>query len=267
MGSSFSGFTLPEGAWLPPEFLEILPEIRTLAEIKVTIAAIYQTTQIGGTAPISLSDFQALTGLDRKSVTRGINAATARGTVLREECAGTYIYSLSIKEDTAPTSARGMMPLPARGYSPQDGGKEPPIGGTVPPNRGKSPPNRGTVPLPGVHACEIDSDQDSPDSENMHAWSADQRRKLLREMRQLGVALKVAQSIAGSYQADYVAEKLRHARHAIETGLAHNPAGWFVCSIRQNWQPPLGYDPDAHLTDQERRQRYITGDYSEWIQR
>jgi hypothetical protein len=29
---------------------------------------------------------------------------------------------------------------------------------------------------------------------------------------------------------------------------------------------PLGYDPDAHLTDEERRRRYITGEYADLIQ-
>ena len=100
----------------------------------------------------------------------------------------------------------------------------------------------------------------------MHAWSAEQRRELLSEMRQLGVALKVAQSITGRYQPDFVAEKLRQARFAVEAGLANNGPGWFVASIRQNWQAPLGYDPDAHMTDEERRMRYITGEYSDLIQ-
>ena len=272
---AFAGFTLPDGAWLPPEFLIILPEIRTLAELKVTIAAIYQTAQIGGTAPISLSDFQALTGLERKSVTRGINAATARGTILRAEYAGTYIYSLSIKED--PASTRGMVPLPRGGYNPRQGDKSTPGRGNgtqdrgiESPNRGKGSPNRGTVPLPDLHACNTNQTTDLPDSENIHAeepeWTAEQRRELLLEMRALGVALRVAQSITGRYKPDYVAEKLRQARYAVEAGLANNGPGWFVASIRQNWGTPLGYDPDAHLTDEERRLRYITGEFADLIQ-
>ena len=34
-----------------------------------------------------------------------------------------------------------------------------------------------------------------------------------------------------------------------EAGLAHNPAGWFVATIKDDWPAPLGYEEDAHLAD------------------
>jgi len=47
MSKDFPGFSLPAGSWLPPELLWILPEIRTVADLKVTIAAIHELERRG----------------------------------------------------------------------------------------------------------------------------------------------------------------------------------------------------------------------------
>ena len=210
---TFPGFSLPDGAWLPPELMRLLPSLN-MAELKVTIAAIYENMQAAGRgAAISLTDFEALTGLSRRSVLRGIHAAVKRGSIRRTQAAGTYIYRLAV-HSTGGTSIHG-----GSGYGHRAGG-------------GKSTPP-----------------------------------ELIAEMRALGVALKVCQNIAGRYGEDYIIEKLRHARHAIEAGLARNPAGWFVTAIKNDWPAPLGYDETKYMTDEERRLRYVSGEYADLIQR
>jgi hypothetical protein len=269
----FPGFTLPDGAWLPPEILEILPCIPTIAELKITIVAIYETMRLGGAdAVISLSDFQALTGLSRKAVIRGINAAIDTGTIQRRPVGDTYIYTLNINTVAAGYQQTGVItppggsvktPLPSSGGTPPIGGVAPPIGVKTPPIGGAAPPH--VV----MHACL--TDLNNPD---IHATGVtttppadDQERiELVREMRALGVALKVCQKMAIKFDTEYLAEKIRQARFAVEKGFAKSGPGWFVSSVREDWQPPLGYDPDAHLTDEERRQRYVTGPHAHLIQ-
>lgn len=93
-----------------------------------------------------------------------------------------------------------------------------------------------------------------------------ERADLVHKMRELGVALKVAQDLASRYDASYLSEKLRQAHFAVKRGLASNGAAWFVASVRDNWGSPLGYDPKAHMSDEERRKRYIKGKYADFIQ-
>ena len=286
---AFAGFSLPDGAWLPPELMHVLPSMN-LAELKITIAAIYETMQVAGRgSTISLTDFEALTGLSRKSVLRGIRTAVKRGSITRTQAAGTFIYRLAVHSTSgySPHAGGGKSTPPAAGYSPRsvaegeastpptsgfsplNGGKSTPIGGKSTPIGGKSTPIGGKNPPHDMYACSTYPSSPEP----LHAASGestppekDTDPALIAEMRALGVALKVCQNIAGRYEDSYIIQKLRHARHALEAGLAHNPAGWFVTAIKDDWPAPLGYDEEAHLTDEERSRRYITGEYSDLIQ-
>ena len=283
---AFAGFTLPDGAWLPPELMHILPTMN-LAELKVTIAAVYETMQVGGRGiAISLTDFEALTGLSRKTVLRGIRASVKRGSISRTQAAGTFIYRLALHSNSGyspPASGGKMTPLaedkstPIGGLGTPNGGKSAPIGGKSAPIGGSSPLDGGKNPPHDMYACSTYP----PESEPLHATGGEStppetdpdcvlsRSKdpaLIAEMRALGVALKVCQNIAGRYEDNYIIEKLRHARHALKAGLARNPAGWFVTAIKDDWPAPLGYDEDAHLTDEERGRRYISGEYADLIQ-
>jgi hypothetical protein len=246
---TFPGFTIPAGAWLPEEFIQLLPHIKTKSELLVTIVAIYEVMRVQqSSTPISLSDFQGLTGLDRKSVLRGINSALERGTIHRSPQAGTYLYTLSTR--------------PASSTTPPVSVTMPPIGGSMPPIRGTEPPNGGTTPPHVVYACETSD----PTLKDQHATSGTMPPlDLIREMRDLGVALKVANNIAGKYDAAYIILKLRHTRHARDIGLAKNPPGWFVASIKHDWPAPLNYKEEDHLTEEEKRLQYISGEYSHLI--
>lgn len=85
-------------------------------------------------------------------------------------------------------------------------------------------------------------------------------------MRALGIALKVCRNITERYEDDYILEKLRHTWHAQEIGLAKKPAGWFIAAVKNDWNAPAGYDEDDYLSDEERRNRYISGEYADLIQ-
>lgn len=82
----FPGFSVSEGVWSSPELLDILLEIDDLAELKVTVAVIVEASLRGSGAVIHFSDLdlEAVTGLERKEVLRGIKAALKRGILKME---------------------------------------------------------------------------------------------------------------------------------------------------------------------------------------
>lgn len=97
-GPVLDGITLPDTVILPPEIIPLLPWM-SLAELKVVIAAVARLMQVGGAEPITLSEFEQMTGLDRKSVLVGIERAVKRGLLTRFEMTGyrghtLYVYEL-----------------------------------------------------------------------------------------------------------------------------------------------------------------------------
>lgn len=251
--SDFGGFSVPDGAWLPPELLDVLPDIKTVSELKVTIAAIHETLRVGVVeAIVSLSEFEALTGLNRKSVSAGIRRAVNRGTIKRQQVGNTYLYRLHFSAHTLPA---GRVNFTLAG------------GGGIGQNGVDFPQNRGEVGQDGVelsplvvNACTsttLDKDKQQ-----------DKHTALLAEMRQLGVVLKVAQRLVVKYDPDYLREKLEMARYAVEAKIAENGPGWFVASVREDWQAPLGYQDrnKPKPGSKESRHRYIEGKYKDLIE-
>lgn len=246
----FLGFSIPDGAWLPPELLELLPDIKTVAELKVTIAAINETLRVGVVeAIVSLSEFEALTGLDRKSVSAGIKRAVSRGTIKRQQVGNTYLYRLHFNEHTLP-AGRGNLPLATRGETGQDGVDLPQNGGETGQDGVDSPPLV-------VNACTSTT---LPIDKQQNKQAA-----LLAEMRQLGVVLKVAQKLVAKYDPDYLREKLEMARYAVEAEIAENGPGWFVASVREDWQAPLGFERKKRQK-QSSQERYLGGKYGHLIE-
>jgi len=85
---------------------------------------------------------------------------------------------------------------------------------------------------------------------------------------QLGVVLKVAQKLVAKYDLDYLREKLEQARYAVEAKIAENGPGWFVASVREDWQAPLGFDDREATqckTTEDREKRYLGGKYGHLI--
>jgi hypothetical protein len=105
---SGNGFEKPNHTQTPNSFFdEIMKEIDTMAELKVTLAIIRQT--IGWhrkRVRFGVGKIARLTGLARNSVVTGAEAAEARGTIVRVETEGEAVWELVIDEDP-PSSVEG----------------------------------------------------------------------------------------------------------------------------------------------------------------
>jgi DNA-binding transcriptional regulator GbsR (MarR family) len=71
------------------------------AELKITLAAIAKFMRIGGAEPITLSEFEEMTGLSHQAVLDGLAAAMQRGIIDRYEVVGyrghtSYVYEIRI---------------------------------------------------------------------------------------------------------------------------------------------------------------------------
>ena len=83
------------------------------------------------------------------------------------------------------------------------------------------------------------------------AGQADELTRLIDAMRDLEVSARVAGHIAAEYDPAYLWQKVRQTRYARRVGVATNPAGWFVSSVRNNWKPPAGFDEWAEMAPEE----------------
>jgi len=93
------GFTVPAGAYLPPELMELLPNIGTLAELKVLLVALHESTQPGRTgALLTFTELQQRAGLARASVAAGIRAAVGHGAISRLPFNRSFVYRLQLKK-------------------------------------------------------------------------------------------------------------------------------------------------------------------------
>ena len=70
-GPTIEGIHLPKEIILPPEVITLLPYLG-YAELKVTLAAIARFMRVGGAEPITLTEFEELTGLSHQAVLDGI---------------------------------------------------------------------------------------------------------------------------------------------------------------------------------------------------
>lgn len=94
----FPGFSIPQGAFIPPEIQDVLPDIHLLSELKVLFAALFDACQPGRAGmPLSITALMKLTGMTRQSVIRGRTACVERGTFFTWQEAGTQIYALHLK--------------------------------------------------------------------------------------------------------------------------------------------------------------------------
>lgn len=97
-----SGFQAPNYTQAPNAlFDDILPQIDSLAELKVTLVCVRQTVGFHKDADeISISRFVELTGLHKTNVIEGVRRALKRGTISRRKVKQTYLYSLNVVKDS-----------------------------------------------------------------------------------------------------------------------------------------------------------------------
>lgn len=107
----FDGFTVPEIGIVPHEFYDILPGIKTLTELKVTIVALRLALQFGlQEIPYSLEDFRAATGLDKSSVLRGIREGVKHKILKRIPFGKSFVYRVNFKNIEQPFGYHGDTP-------------------------------------------------------------------------------------------------------------------------------------------------------------
>ncbi len=200
---NFNGFTLPDGAWLPPELINILPYISG-STLKAVIAILYHNLQVGGADPLSLADIEKYTGLSRRQVIRVLTELLEDGVIERQAMGQSYVYlpSLKTSDILAPTTDK-MSPVSAK-MSPAD--------------------LRESDRELNINLIK-DSLSDSLDSYD--------KMSLVKKMRSCGVYLKTAQGLV----ADFPEERIEKA---IQTNLAQGP-GWLVQAIKEGWGEPLGW--------------------------
>lgn len=224
----FAGFTIPEGSWLPPEFFEILPDIETLAEIKVTLALIGRTVQLGvDAADVTLGELEAITGLRRRSVVRGVQAALCRGTA--EVAWWRPHHGTRYRLVIASGCTNVVQPRPC------------------------------TCMHEHLYTTTEESHIDT-----MHA--NDELDKLQQRMAAIGVSQRVARDILRRFSPETIARHLDQTEYATASRQARSAAAWFVASVRDDWSPPAGMPRREHGRSREDRYRYIRGKYAHLIQ-
>ena len=125
-----NGFKKPNHTQTPNSFFDqIMRDINTLSELKVTLAVIRQT--IGwhrNRVRYGVAKIERLTGLARNSVIAGAKAAEKRGTIQRIKVNGEAMWELVITEftpstaeesDFDPSTAEGVLPSAVEGVPPQ----------------------------------------------------------------------------------------------------------------------------------------------------
>lgn len=204
----FPGFTLPDGAWLPPELLYLLPNISG-AKLKVIIAILYHSMQVGGSEPLSLTDIEHFTGLARNSVIAANRDLLRDCVIERHQVGDSYLYSPAV-------SASAKIALP---------------GAIIEPPSAK-------IALGNETDRELIIN-DLKDSLTDSLKDSAAKIALLQSLRSCGVYLKTAQGLVDQYP-ERIEQKIKFYRHALSHNLAQSP-GWLVQAIKEDWGEPLGW--------------------------
>lgn len=218
-GPILDGITLPDTIILPPEIIPLLPWMG-MAELKVTLAAIARMMQVGGAEPITLSEFQQITGLARASVQEGIERALKRGLLIRYEVSGyqghtSYVYEL--KPRFIGSNFEPMLPIKAK------------LSQAVVVN------NISTTNLSLANGSE------------QNDAKTQQKQALFERLRKIGVYAKTAKKLLQEHDVQRIERFLALYPLAQRVGRAEGP-GWLVKAIID-----LSWDPDTEQADLESR--------------
>lgn len=204
---TFSGFSIPDGAFLPPELIYLLPNMSE-AELKVTIAVLYHNTQVGGSEPLSLRDIERITGMAHSTVINALRDLLEKHFLERRREGQSYVYLPKIR-----TSTNFVLPLVRNSDSPSE--------------------LRESESLININSLS--------DSLNLTSGESGTKFVLVQDLRQAGVYLKTAQDLIEKNSEETIRQHLEYYRHALKLNLAQGP-GWLVMSLKENWGAPLGYD-------------------------
>ncbi|MEJ5315115.1 MAG: helix-turn-helix domain-containing protein [Anaerolinea sp.] len=247
-GPVLDGITLPETIILPPEIVPLLPWMN-LAELKVTVAAIARLMQVGGAEPITLSEFETMTGLSRPAVLDGIERAMKRGLLTRFEMTGYRGHTMHVYE------------LKPRFI----GGKNPPIddsSGSI----GKDFIGKKFLPITPIKAKQskdVVNDSDSTTNLTLLNLSAspnfsqktpenDAKNALFVQLRKMGIYSKTARFLLDNFPLERIEKCLALYPLAVKTGRADGP-GWLVKAISDpDWDLDLEQEDLQEREEAER---------------
>lgn len=242
----FSGFSLPDGAWLPPELLYLLPLFSSLSELKVLIATIYHYMQVSENEELTLNDLEDLTGLSRQSVVTAI-----------KKLLGDNDYGLQFLERTQQDRTFTYRPYLDESLKVRLSDGEPPKKSLkVRLKEGENGDESLKVRLMQELGSLSKSDRELINNLNLKNLLSDSlnysnidslkvRLMLLKELRAAGVYLKTAQGLVSNYSEERIRQKMKFFKYAMQSGFANSP-GWLVAAIKEDWPEPLGYEENEN---------------------
>lgn len=180
---NFEGFTLPDGAWLPPELLYLLPGLSG-SQLKVTIAVLYHNMQVGGSENLSLTDIENFTGLSRQTVNDCLQYLVRDEILDREPVGRSFAYFPIVKKPDC--SVKKIDPS-GRGVSIDSGDSSITI-------------LTDSLSTKTVETVEI-----------------------IKQLRAAGIFLKTAQGLVDQFPPERISQAMAFFHHAMATSLAQGP--------------------------------------------
>ncbi|GAP07501.1 hypothetical protein ATHL_02384 [Anaerolinea thermolimosa] len=212
-GPVLDGISIPDTVVLPPEVVMLLPWM-SLAELKVVIAAVARLMQVGGAEPITLSEFETMTGLDRKSVLVGIERAMKRGLLMRFEMTGYRGHTMYVYE-LRPRFIGGNFPpiTPIKAKQSKD----------VVNDSEESTTNLTLLNL----SASANFSQKTPEN--------DAKNALFSQLHKIGIYAKTARFLLDHFPLERIEKCLALYPLAVKVGRADGP-GWLVKAVSDpNW--------------------------------
>lgn len=207
----FQGFTVPDGAYLPPELIYLLPGLSE-KDVKILIVVIYHYAQFGGNEVSSLTDICYMTGLSRQSAVAGLKSLQKREMIERQGIGRSFAYSPRVKNlDSAEAKSLNFRPIDSLKFR----------------------------LVKNLDHPEAEESERELINININSSLSDSL-KLIGKLRSAGVYLKTAQALIANHPAEVIEQHLDFYRYALEKNLAQGP-GWLVLSLKEGWPAPLGY--------------------------
>jgi len=224
-GPTIQGIVYPDTVILPPEVLQLMPWM-TLAELKVTIAAVGRLMQVGGAEPITLSEFEQLTGMSRTAVFEGIDRAMERGILTRFEVTGYQGHTSFVYEIRVFIGSKLLPMTPVKDKLSKDDVVDSEL----------------TTTSLNLTSGGAKKSQNSPENKRKNA--------LILRLRKIGIYPKTATQLVEKNDLDRIERFLGLYSLALRTKRAAGP-GWLVTAVTDpDWDPDIEQaDLEARLVD------------------
>lgn len=206
-GPTIEGIHLPKEIILPPEVITLLPYLG-YAELKITLAAIARFMRVGGAEPITLTEFEELTGLSHQAVLDGISAAMKRGIIDRYEVAGyrghtSFVYEIRVAVESEKSIGLASRPIP-----------------------------------PVVKLVKSQSESSHQEKKNLTdstpLTDSTKTNDLRRALRKFGVYPGSASYLISQFSVEHIQAYLDLYPEALQMGMAEG-SGWLVNAIKGAW--------------------------------